>query len=276
MKLDQYKISISADNPRGRHPHDSKARLQIEEGWRGSSTGQHMALDNAVWRNPDGTLTGRSTQWGSQVDRPPHYLADGSTEVETDRLNGPAIAIDFRGALMELSDGFAITAKVVRKALEDLFSLINIEDISGKIWERVLLRTLNDEQAHSETPLERFPYFANPEAVNALIEGISERTGQRAKVVFNEPPSVDEANQGYLATTSEDGHGGAHGAFHKHDVLIGESWDLSALENGQTGVTVVDFDPLMEGSQDSALVSNGYFIPRKKIAEVREQILPIF
>ncbi len=268
-ELDEYRIDVPAVNQRSRHPHDAKAEMDFPEFWGKSSAGNHMLIHTGVWKNADGTTMGRGTQWGAQFDAPNHYKEGGATSVDKSKVNGKAIVVDLRAELAELSDGKKITADVVSKALERILGRADISTLS-KYFGRVLLRTLDDSQAASEVSMNSFPYFENQAAVFALLDGIKEATGTTVEVVFNEPPSVDEANEGHLAHEDPEDHsGGAHGAFDSRNVIIGENWDFRNFEHGQSGVTMVFFDPNLAGSPDSDLVSGAYFVPSEKIEDVK-------
>lgn len=266
-ELEQYRIDLPYNIPRARHPHDSQAMLGHEQVLSRSSTGQHMVVHNAVLRDSGGQMGGRSTQWGSQFDTPHHFLADGATSIDRSIVSGPARVLDLRAPLAGYSDGLAITTDVIRHALDQAFG-------TGAVWERLLIRTLPDDLAKSKVALARFPYFETTEAVGTLLDTIRERTGVRVKVVFNEPPSVDEVNQGHLATPAPDGNGGAHGAFHQQGVVIGENWDFRGLRGGDRGVVTVFFDSAMHQSPDSVLASGAYFFPEDVVEQVRNSLVP--
>lgn len=274
QELEKYRIDLPFNVPRARHPHDSQAVLSFEQVLGQSSAGQHMVVSQAVLRGADGAVSGRSTQEGSHFDTPRHFRADGATDIDRTVINGPAKVLDLRALLTGYSDGLAITSDVIRHALGSIFGTGAVP--MDKSWERLLIRTLPDRMADSDVALAQFPYFEGPEAVKILLDTVREKTQKEVKAVFNESPSVDEANQGHLLTAATDGNGGAHGAFHERGVVIGENWDLRNARSGDRGVVSVFFDPAMAGSKDSVLVSGAYFIPEDVIANVRQLVVPKF
>jgi len=263
------------------HPHDSQAAPAAREVIKTSSAGQHMAINTLGWvdpRNPEDPLGPRSSQWGTQFDKPNHFIAGGEIVFDTSVVSGPAIVLDIRTQLEASGDPMEITAEVIRTALAELFKKVDPDKEANKPhFARVLLRTLSDEQANSQVALENFPYFLNQEAVFALIDGIKESTGQAVLALFNEPPSVDEVNQGHLACCNpETNLGGAHGALHDRGVLIGENFDFRNFPNGTLGYAMVHFDPnWINVSPDSALVSNAYFVPTEKVVEVNRALFGV-
>lgn len=267
--LEEFRIDVPAANLRSHHPGDSQATPAAKFVWGTSSADQHMHIHTIGWSNKDGEPVDRSSQWGSQFDKPRHYMPDGATELNTDLPSGPAVVLDIRQALAERSDGVAITKSVIDPALEALFAVADPQE-KASFFQRLLLRSLNDEMAGSEVALQQFPHFLDQEAVFALTDRIKRETGQKVEVLFHEPASVDEANQGHLADEDPASHlGGAHGALHERRVLIGENWDLRRFQNGATGHTIVNFDPNLACSPDSALVAGAYFVP----AERREEFV---
>src|SRR6185295_18198523 len=273
LELERYRIDVPATEPRSRHPHDSQALRVFEPALRHSSTGNHMHIDTAVWKNPDGTTTGRSTQWGSQIDAPQHFLKKGAIKIDIDKAQGPARVVDIKEELNEFSDSLAISEEVVRAWLNraNLKQFSNGKDTS---WQRILLRTLSIGQAQSNVPLAWFPYFDNPRAVELLINSIERETQQIVRAIFVEPPSVDRVDQGHLAGADARGKGGAHGAFHRHGVLIGENWDLSGISDGTRGLVRIFLDPTMAGSKDYDIVAAGYFFPEEALAKIRKILIP--
>lgn len=274
-ELEQYRIDVPANLGRGRHPHDSNAKLHFTEVLKESTAGQHMLVHSANWRNRDRSVAGRSSQWGTQFDTPYHFADGGAHNIDKSLVSGPAVVLDLREALANSGNTLKITSAVIRAALRRVFALDKLDGVNPAIWQRVLLRTLTDKLANSEIPLRKFPYFHSPEAVDTLVAGIRNGSGGQAlKVIMCEPPSVDEADQGHLAEASGDGEGGAHGALHRNSVLIGENFDFRPLNNGDYGVTLVNFDPVMAGSPDSDLISGAYFFPNQKLNQVRNLLVP--
>lgn len=265
--LEEFRIDVPAANLRSHHPGDSQATPAAQFVWGKSSAGQYMQIHTIGWEKVGGGRVERSSQWGSQFDKPRHYMEGGATDLDTNLPSGPAVVLDIRQALAERSDGVAITKSVIDPALEALFTAADPQE-KARFFKRLLLRSLDDQMAGSELALQQFPHFQDQEAVHALMEGIERETGHKVEVLFHEPASVDEANQGHLAAEDPDSHlGGAHGALHERGVLIGENWDLRRLGNGTTGHTIVNFDPNLACSPDSALVAGAYFVPDNRRAD---------
>lgn len=273
-ELEKYRIDVSPDSPRGRHPHDSQAQRVFETVLEKSSADQHMAIQQMFWKNQDGTPSGRSTQWGSQFDTPQHFYKEGASDVDRTLVSGPARVVDLRPELEGESDGLAITSKVVQAWFERTMGGLQIGESQNKTWKRILLQTLKSEQAMATSPMSQFPYFADPEVVNFFINKIWTTTGVGVKVVYHEPPSVDEVNQGHLLHPNNIQQGGAHGAFYKNGVIIGENWDLQRFTEGQTGIVRVFFDSTMNGAKDAVAVSGAYFFPEENLEEVRKIFVP--
>jgi len=269
--LEDLRIDVPAANLRSHHPDDSQAVPEAYFTWGKSSAGQHMHLHGLRWRKVgvDGEqFVDRSSQWGSQFDKPRHYMENGATDIETDLPSGPGVVVDIREALAQKSNGLAITKDVIDEGLEAAFASADPQE-KAHFFRRILLRSLTDEMAGSEVALQQFPHFRDQEAVHTLADRVKAETGLDVAVLFHEPASVDEANQGHLAAENPETHeGGAHGALHQRGILIGENWDLSRFVAGTTGNTLVHFDPNLGASPDSALVAGGYFIPSDRREEV--------
>ena len=196
-------VSLPRSNSRARHPQDAPYEPTYEKYWGESSAGNHMQI---------GAVNGVPSQMGTHFDTPRHYDENGETSVDRELVQGKAVVVDLRSQLLEFSDGFAITAEVVRNWLQK-----HLVDKHARIFRdreyfsRLLIRTLSDEQANKETSLAEFPYFANPEAVEALVDGVREATEQGVHLICVEPPSVDKVDQGCLVGSDAEGYGGAHG-----------------------------------------------------------------
>lgn len=261
------KISLPATHPRARHPHDPLTTPRSEEVLSTSSAGQHMAVGRVSWKDEThGKYHGRSTQTGSHFDTRYHFQEDGAKEIDTGRIQGSATVIDLREYLVKKSDGLAITVDLIRTWVERSLDHFHKRSFGKAHWERILLRTLNDDQANSEQALEEFPYWDSAEAVSIFIESIKEKTGVDVLVILHESPSVDRVDQGCLAESSDDGKGGAHGAFAEKGVIIGENFDFRKCRDGAQGAVAVMLDAnQLEAIEDAVPVSHAFFFPNGRV-----------
>ncbi len=181
-----------------------------------------------------------SSHAGTHFDTPYHFDEKGEKSIAISDMSGPALVVDIREELFKWSDGYAITKIVVEKWMEAHGERKNV---FLKGWERILLRVLSDKDAASIEPMRQFPYFDSGETVEILLNNARMRLGgERIKLVCTESPSVDYRDCGGLRTPDAKGKGGAHGAFYKSGVSIGENWDFRNLNNMTRGFLHVFFD----------------------------------
>lgn len=244
---DDYRIDLPLGHPRARHPQDA-VFPDAEVVWDKSSAQKHMML----------TRRATPSQQGAHFDNPFHFDERGSRET-TGPTGGWARVIDFRDFLTRLSDGHAITEGVVRGWLQSMGSGFSRNDLS---WGIVGIRTLKDEDLAQNGPLQHFPYWENPAAVRAFLEGIFQATDVQVHAVLNEPASVDRVDEGYLLDPNPDtGRGGAHGAFDRRHVAIGEFFDFSRVQKlGGKGMFNAVRAPTFP---DSTPLAAAWFIPEE-------------
>lgn len=183
-----------------------------------------------------------SSHAGTHFDTPYHFEKEGEKNIPLNKISGPALVVDIRKELVKWSDGYAITKTVIEKWIE----AVAPKERTGtflKGWERILLRTLSDKDAAKEEPMRKFPYFDSGETAETILLHARKRLGRgTVKLICTESPSVDHRDCGRLSTPDINGKGGAHGAFHRHGVSIGENWDFRNLDNMTFGILHVFFD----------------------------------
>jgi kynurenine formamidase len=252
-------VSLLSSERRTHHPHDTDGVFTPKHRAVETSTGEHMEVSDYIWIDAKtGKEIHESSQWGTHFDTPYHFDKNGAQDIETESLSGSALVVDLREELSVWSDSYAITEIVIEKWIEKYQEGVK-KNTSPEAWERVLLRVLSDTDATSTVPFVRFPYFVNGNTVRMFLGRIKEFSGGKATKLFCiESPSVDYVDCGHLSSAGEEGNGGAHGAFHKRQVVIGENWNFQHLNNMAQGFLHIFFDST-NPAPDAVKVQSAFF-----------------
>lgn len=251
-------VNLPSSNRRTHHTHDTDGVLTAQPRVEQSRSGEHMVVSDYVWKDvKTGAEIRESSQWGTHFDTPYHFDKNGLKYIPNfySGFCGRAVCLDLRRMLSRYSNGYAITEVVIEEWKE---AYGDMGDDDADVF---LLRTLSDTDANSQLPLEKFPYFKNLKAVDALWQYTSERGTSilHPTLVCVEAPSVDRVDCGCLKGATIDGDGGAHGAFHGRAIHIGENFDFREIGNLAKGLLRVYLEQSV--APDSMKVVTALFEP---------------